>query len=352
MNILIFSFHQFGLLVDPLKYCQYAVKDFNLTYLGWDYGRSRVEIPGVKVKYISRDGGIITRNIRLLSALNKEIASGKYDVTLLHYTRGISLVRLLHLKKKMIFDVRTLSVDRKKWKRKIFNSFLRIESLFFDNISVISDGLARKMKLKKYFLLPLGGDVMSMNRPIRNSFHLLYVGTLAGRDIIKCIQGLELYIKISRDPIVEFTIIGDGPELTEINEFVQNSAVLNERVHCLGRIQHKELAPYFEKADVGVSFVPITEWYNDQPPTKTFEYLLSGLPVIATRTLENEKILKNDPYCILIQDNAESFTKSLLQMKEVLAQNPGTDYFSSRYNQYSWEYIVKKDFIPLIKEIK
>jgi len=68
--------------------------------------------------------------------------------------------------------------------------------------------------------------------------------------------------------------------------------------------------------------------------------------------LENEKILKNDPYCILIQDNAESFTKSLLQMKEVLAQNPGTDYFSSRYNQYSWEYIVKKDFIPLIKEIK
>lgn len=354
MNVLIFSFHQFGLLVDPLKYCQYASKDFNLTYLGWDYGKPKIEAPlGVKVKYISRQGNIMLRNIRLLRALSTEVASGGYDVIFMHYTRGVSLIRLMHPGKRMIFDIRTLSVDRQKWKRKAFNSFLKIESLFFDNISVISEGVAKRMKLKKYFLLPLGGDVINIDRSVRcNSFHLLYVGTLAGRDIIKCIWGLEKYIKMSGDNIVQLTIVGDGTELKEIMEFVQNSDVLFGRVHCLGRILHSQLTPYFERADVGISFIPITEWYNDQPPTKTFEYLLSGLPVIATRTLENEKVLKDDPYCILIRDDEESFAESLFQMKEVLYQNPRPSYFYNRYSQYSWESVVKEYFVQMMKEIK
>lgn len=38
----------------------------------------------------------------------------------------------------------------------------------------------------------------------------------------------------------------------------------------------------------------MTEYYDSQPPTKTFEYALSGLYVLATKTRENEKVITND----------------------------------------------------------
>lgn len=352
MNVLIFSFHQFGLLVDPLKYCQYGREELSLTYLGWDYGKPKVTIPGVSVKYVSREGNIIQRNIRLLKELSKEVASGEYKVTFMHYTRGISFVRLINPGKKMIFDIRTLSVDQNPWKRKVFNFFLKLESLFFRNISVISEGAAKKMHLKKYYMLPLGADMVRLNRPERReSFHLLYVGTLAGRDILKCVHGMEKYIRKSGDTRLEFTIVGDGVEWEEIKSYVENSTILKGRVHCPGRIPHHELLPYFEKADAGVSFVPVTEWYNDQPPTKTFEYLLSGLPVIATRTFENEKVLRGDPYCVLIDDTADSFAEGLYKMKNILGENIDSAHFYTRYAQYTWSFIVKNYFIKMMKEI-
>src|SRR5690606_12439851 len=97
---------------------------------------------------------ILKRNIRFMTAIHKEIRSGHYDVVFIQYTRGVSLVRLFNLHQKTIFDVRTLSIERNSFKRFIYNSFLKIESLFFKNHSIISEGLAKQLSLRKYFLLP------------------------------------------------------------------------------------------------------------------------------------------------------------------------------------------------------
>lgn len=56
--------------------------------------------------------------------------------------------------------------------------------------------------------------------------------------------------------------------------------------------------------------MPITEYYQGQPPTKTYEYIKSGLFTIATATSANCKIITSENGFI-IKDNASSFADGL-----------------------------------------
>ena len=47
------------------------------------------------------------------------------------------------------------------------------------------------------------------------------------------------------------------------------------------------------KYDIGLSYVPMIDMFDCQPPTKTFEYLMAGLPVLATSTYENKLIVSS-----------------------------------------------------------
>ncbi len=62
-----------------------------------------------------------------------------------------------------------------------------------------------------------------------------------------------------------------------------------------------------------MSYIPVKPWYDFQPATKTYEYLLSGIPVIATNTYENRQVI-NEKNGVLIDDNPESFAIGLEKM--------------------------------------
>jgi glycosyltransferase involved in cell wall biosynthesis len=69
------------------------------------------------------------------------------------------------------------------------------------------------------------------------------------------------------------------------------------------------------KSNYGINFVPITSYFNYQPPTKLFEYLLSGLAVISTKTYENSKYI-NQKNGLLIEDTAEAFYAALVELNK------------------------------------
>jgi nucleoside-diphosphate-sugar epimerase len=73
-----------------------------------------------------------------------------------------------------------------------------------------------------------------------------------------------------------------------------------------GRVEHI----YFDIHNIGVSYIPMLKCFDNQPPTKTFEYLLSGMPVIATATNANKDII-NDVNGVLINDNSEEVYNGL-----------------------------------------
>ena len=54
----------------------------------------------------------------------------------------------------------------------------------------------------------------------------------------------------------------------------------------------------------------MTSYFDFQPATKTFEYLMAGMPVIATKTYENKQVI-TPLNGVLINDNADSFAQGI-----------------------------------------
>lgn len=318
-NILIVNKEQYGYHIDTYKYCTYLSGEFNIKYICWDEDKSRITTDGVSCVYLKREGNVINRFRILLNSINQEISQNNFDVVFVVYFPGCSILRLLNPNAVFNMDIRTIAVTENKIKNILLDKLLKFESLIFKNISVISEETGKQVKIKDFFVLPLGGDCLVTSDISLKNLNLIYVGTLSNRNILNLVVGFHAYIKnYPLERISTLTIIGDGinNELQILNKYINDNA-LNDLVFTTGYIQNNKLGSYVEKASCGVSYVPITPYFQNQPPTKTYEYLLSGLPVIATNTLANAKIV-NSSNGILIQDNVEAISKGIFEISKRL----------------------------------
>jgi len=187
------------------------------------------------------------------------------------------------------------------------------ETKFFKNIIVLSKSLSEKLKLSyKANIIPLGAATISNIEKRFDEMHLLYVGTLYNRHI-DTITGFKSFYDAFKDQITLFyTIIGDGPnnEAQASRDLVSKYG-LSDVVKITGRIPHTPiLAPYFNICNIGVFYVPLTDYYDCQLVTKTFEYLLSGMPVVATNTSENRAVIQSKNG-VLVGETADDFYAGL-----------------------------------------
>src|SRR5690554_7958487 len=182
-----------------------------------------------------------------------------------------------------------------------------------------------------------------------DNLRLLYVGTLNGRNIDQTIKGLATYIEKHQDVDIIYDIIGDGNELKMLKELV-NDLHLTKYIKLHGRIPHFKLKPFFDNSNIGVSYNLMTEYYEFQPPTKTFEYIMSEMPCISTRTSENIKLVTPENG-ILCDDTPESFANAL---EEVMLNKGKVNSKLIRESlvDYSWENIVKNTLKPILNRFE
>ena len=352
-NILVITKDQFGYHIHTQKYCEYLKNFYNVTYLCWDYGLPKIKHEGFTVKYITRKGSKLIRYFNFLKGLNAEIRKAEYDLIFIKYLDGISILQFLNRNKKFNIDIRTKSIRKNSYLRYYNDLILKFECSFFNNISIISPGLGESLKLRKWHVLPLGGDRFAFKEKSFEQIHLLYVGTLYMRNILDCVKGFHKYLIDCRPSDrynLFFTIIGDskGNELNEINDYI-NKNQLEKFVQTLGYVYYYDLNNYFEQANIGVSYIPMTKYFDNQPPTKTYEYLLSGLPVIATNTKENIKILK-DNCGVLIDDNEDAFAlglKALIGKRKIF----NSEDIRNLYKDNLWENITSNNLKRYIDEL-
>jgi hypothetical protein len=313
-KLLILCQSQWGYHIDTYKYGTYLKNDYEITYLGWDYEKKTMAAEGVNVKYISRNGGLFLRNLRYLYHSINEIKKESPRVCFIKYFRGCSILKLINWKQLFVFDIRTGAVGKNRLKRAIYDFVMLFESKLFTNITIISESLAKRMKIeKKVYILPLGSDGISKTKKNFNELKLIYIGTLNGRDIAKTVEGFAIYLQQYNQNInVSYTIVGDGNDMKKIQQYVR-SKKLEKNIHIVGHIPFNELESTMDIHNIGVSFVPCTDYFDCQPVTKTFDYLLSGMSVIATNTSENKKTI-NYFNGICIEDNPESFSKGINQI--------------------------------------
>ena len=115
---------------------------------------------------------------------------------------------------------------------------------------------------------------------------ILYQGViLEGRGILYLINLLD---KIND---AHFVIVGEGEFRKKFQKEVKKLELEN-RVHFIGAVNHNDLLSYTASANIGVALIEnISISYYYALPNKLFEYIMSGIPVLASKLPQMEKII-------------------------------------------------------------
>jgi glycosyltransferase involved in cell wall biosynthesis len=350
-KLLIIDQHQFGYLTDTFKYCTYLRETYDITYLGWDYGLKDQRLDGVRVVDVSRRGPKPVRLARLLGAAFTEMARTAYDRVFVVYFQGASILRCARGGASIFMDIRTGS-DRPGWVRRRFdNVLLWLECILFRRLSIVSRSLVSELHLpvSRCTILPLGGDRRSETRKTFEDLRLLYIGTFDQRNVHLTI---EAFVRFSKEcpglQSTHYDIIGSGPEEDErlVREALERYGC-GDRVIVHGWIPNAEINPYLDRGNAGVGFVPQLRYYDCQPSTKVFEYLLAGMPTIATRTRENAAVITPENG-VLVTDTAQGFYEGLWQWYD-RRSSYDSSVIRESVSGYAWDRIVREHLIPLLE---
>lgn len=116
----------------------------------------------------------------------------------------------------------------------------------------------------------------------------IYQGALlAGRGIEIAIQSLLFNNNL------HLVIAGEGPLELKLKNLANSLNVVNQ-VHFLGAIPYNELLRFTKSCDIGLCLIqPVSFSYQLALPNKLFEYIQSGIPVLATNLPAIQKVFSD-----------------------------------------------------------
>jgi glycosyltransferase involved in cell wall biosynthesis len=346
--------NQFGYHTDSYKYCEYLKDSFDIAYACFDQGLEHMDLPDVNVIYIPYNTGKVKRLLNFFYFLIRYTWRERFDILFTIRFKFCFIIGILAKARIKILDFRSGDLSSDTFIRAWKNKLMRFDTLFFAHISVISEGLRKILNLskKKTLILTLGADIISDKIRSFDRLDLLYVGTLSLRNIDQTIEGFGWFLSDHKElnSKLSYTIIGFGKEQEEerIKAVIKQTG-LSDSIRFVGRKRYSDLTDYFDVCNIGVTYVPITPFYEYQPVTKLFEYLLSGMPVIATNTYENRLII-NEYNGVLINDSAKDFCKGLKSIYR-LRNSFSSSEIRKSVESYTWENIVTTNLKPFLLEL-
>jgi glycosyltransferase involved in cell wall biosynthesis len=351
-RLLIVSFEQFGYHADSHEYCRHLGDRFRITYLCPDQGLPHQSLADVEVIHRQRPplGKV---ELGLLIEAHRLLQRRRYAVAFLRRTKFSFLLRLLHPRTPMVFDIRSGSIEGSGPRRILENVLLRANAVFFSNITVISSGLARQLGLpRRAHVVPLGADLQPLSAaPRRDELRLVYVGTFKNRRLELTVEGLGEFVRnAAADLSVRYTLVGFGSEAER--EAIRDAALtsgLGDRVQIRDRIDRRDLPALLAEHNVGVAFTPQVPCFEHQPSTKVFEYLQSGLLCIATDNQANREVISS-VNGVLVPGSADGFRRGLEELAGKLPHwNPHEVADSVR--GHTWRAIVEENLAPYLERI-
>lgn len=151
-------------------------------------------------------------------------------------------------------------------------------------------------------------------------------------------------------PNIVYDIVGYGykNENQRLKDLVIELGLENH-IFLHGRLSHSQCQSFFDKANIGVSYIPITSYFNFQPPTKTFEYILSGMFCLATSTVENSKYITKQNG-VLHLDSPEDFA---LGLKKAINSFPNIDSTKIRNTLMNYRWVnISEQLMDYLEDAK
>lgn len=344
---------QFGYNAGYYHYCKHlSAQGHNIVYLCNDYHLKKMELERVTPIYVDEPNSVKWR-LEFCKRLQTIMKEYTFDVILCSYFKCCSMLTKYFGNVPSIMDIRSGDVNKNAVKRSFFNWLIKKEASRFSRTMILSDSLSKKLKLKEgsFDVIPLGADVICTTQKEYDDLNIFYVGTVKQRDIDKTIEGLVLFNKKYPQVKFHYDIVGFGmPHEEELIKSLIKDNHFEDKVVFHGRINYEELVPFFEKANLGVAYVPMTPYYDCQPSTKIYEYVLSGMYCIATNTYEN-RILIEPVNGIICDDNGQSFCEALERYYKMDKRSFNSAEIRKSMEKYEWSNIVNKQLFVIMQKL-
>lgn len=148
---------------------------------------------------------------------------------------------------------------------------------------------------------------------------VVYAGSVVedrGRDVM--IDGLKLARDAGID--VHLTLIGAHPPEKRYCTERAEALGLSDALTVIGRIPGSEIPAHLGEHDAGICIWADRPWWRFNPPTKLFEYLVAGLPVLASRIRTHTDYLHDGETGLIFDYDAASFAEALTRLAADPAQ--------------------------------
>ena len=157
-------------------------------------------------------------------------------------------------------------------------------------------------------------------REIIKGVKILYHGTVAERfGLHNVISAFPILLKEIPGSILNIYGRYEGSYLTKLKNMVSDLN-LCENVNLNGKITHEHIPALIKNHDIGIVPYLQTDYMNLALPTKAFEYIATGLPVIATKLKDLYETF--DDRCITYVDDDKP--EGIANAIRYLCSNPQT----------------------------
>ncbi len=194
---------------------------------------------------------------------------------------------------------------------------------------------------------------ISRNKPI----HFIYIGTVSqarGRDVM--LNAMALLAKETTifqiNNVLKLSIVGaTEAELAFCQQRI-NDLKIAEFVSVEGRVSGHMIPQYLAQADVGICLWEKNQWNEFNPPTKLFEYLVAGIPVLASNIRTHTRYIQDWQNGIIFDYDANSLAQAIVsindQKSKIIALKKQAQESGK---QYLWEKI-EPIFIKEVQELE
>ena len=171
-------------------------------------------------------------------------------------------------------------------------------------------------KIKLIYMGVADGFILNeslVEAEISGNVRLIYVGTvskLRGRDVM--LEAMSIVTK--KNIQAHLTIVGADTE--QLDYCKQRIKVLDikNNITLQGRVLGSEVPSYLLQADIGICIWESTPWTEFNPPTKMFEYLVAGLPVLASNIRTHTRYVQNWHNGLLFDYDANSLAAAIIEL--------------------------------------
>ena len=157
------------------------------------------------------------------------------------------------------------------------------------------------------------GEEIRKRYELKDSKVVIYIGTMnKQRHLDVLIYAFSKVKKYSGK--VKLLMVGDGNDKSNIERLANELGIENDVIFT-GQVPRSEVPDFIAAADVGASPVPPLDFYKLSSPTKMFEYMAMGKPVVANEEIpEHEEVIRESEGGMLVKFEDESFANGIMEL--------------------------------------